>query len=206
MIQDVAPVKDKGGVHHRLVDGLIVQFGELGPLGGDGDGVGALRRGVGVGFECHPVGHVLQVDAGALQRVRVGEDDLGVLLQQLPADGQGGRFARVAGVGLEGRAKDGDALVGDGVEHGRHHLGDKARLLVVVHLDHLLPVPGCLVQAIVLAQVGEIENVLLEARAAKADAGPQEAEADAAVGADGVGHLRHVGAGPLAQVGDSVDR
>ena len=57
----------------------------------------------------------------------------------------------------------------------------------------LLPVGSHLVQAVVAAEDHEIEDVLLEAAAAKA-------------GADGAGHLLHVGAGGFAEGGDAVDR
>jgi len=42
MIEDVAPVEDEGGVGHALVDALIVELGEVGPLGEEGDGVGTF--------------------------------------------------------------------------------------------------------------------------------------------------------------------
>lgn len=53
----------------------------------------------------------------------------------------------------------------------------------------MLPVPY-LLQAQRLADVDEIQDVLLEAAASKAHAGIQELVADAAVHADGAGHLR----------------
>ena len=56
-----------------------------------------------------------------------------------------------------------------------------------------------------LAEVDEIENILLEARAAKADAGLEELGADARVLADGEGDLVDVGAGRLADGREGVD-
>eukprot|EP00967_Tisochrysis_lutea_P081310 scaffold112106_cov22-Tisochrysis_lutea.AAC.3 len=52
-----------------------------------------------------------------------------------------------------------------------------------------MPVVGHLPQAQRLAHVAQVENVLLEAGAAKADAGRQELVADAGVSANGVRYL-----------------
>lgn len=41
---------------------------------------------------------------------------------------------------LEGKAEDGDLLAGDGVEHGGDDHLHKAVLLVVIDLDHRVPV------------------------------------------------------------------
>ena len=59
---------------------------------------------------------------------------------------------------------------------------------------HLVPVVGHLLQAHSLADVDQVEDVLLEAGAAKADRGVEELGADAGVGADGLGNLLHIGA------------
>ncbi len=79
--------------------------------------------------------------------------------------GSAGRGRPRTGVLLEGEAKDGDALVGDGVEHGADHALHKALLLQVVHGDHAVPVVGHLLEAHRLAHVAEVEDVLLEAGA-----------------------------------------
>ena len=49
---------------------------------------------------------------------------------------------RVTRVSFEGEAEDSDLLVVDGVEHSIDHKLSDAMLLVVVHLDHLMPVVG----------------------------------------------------------------
>uniref|UniRef100_J3ND73 Uncharacterized protein n=1 Tax=Oryza brachyantha TaxID=4533 RepID=J3ND73_ORYBR len=67
-----------------------------------------------------------------------------------------------------------------------------------------LPVVGHLGEAIALADVDEVEDVLLEAGAAEADAGVQELGPDPGVLPDGVRHLGDVGAGGLAERGDGV--
>lgn len=78
-------------------------------------------------------------------------------------------------------------------------------LLVLVHLDDLAPVRGDLGQVEALGEVDEVEDVLLEARAAEADGGLEELGAHARVAADGVGDLVNVGAGGLADGGEGVD-
>ena len=55
---------------------------------------------------------------------------------------------------------------------------------------HRIPVLGHSLQALLLADVNEVEDVLLEAGAAKADGGLQELGANAGVCADALGHLR----------------
>jgi len=55
------------------------------------------------------------------------------------------------------------------------------------------------------AQVNQVQNILFEARAAKAHTGSQKVGADAAIQADGVGHLRDVGLSPFAKGGNGVD-
>ena len=57
---------------------------------------------------------------------------------------------------------------------------------------HRVPVVSYLLQANRLADVDQVENVLLEAAAAKADRGIEELAADARVCANGVPHLHKV--------------
>ena len=66
-------------------------------------------------------------------------------------------------------------------------------LLPGVERHHLLPVGGSLVQAVVAAEVHQVEDVFLEAAATK-------------TGPDGTGHLLHVGASGFSEGGDAVDR
>ena len=63
-----------------------------------------------------------------------------------------------------------------------------------------------LVQAVVAAENHEVEDVFLEAAAAKAGASLEELGTDARIAADGAGHLLHIGAGGFAEGGDAVDR
>lgn len=169
------------------------------------------------------IGHDLR-----MLHLRIVDGQAGALLEQNLADGDGGRFARIAGVLLERKAKDADALVRDGVEqrldnlranirwsvtifselfsaHTRTYLLRETRLLILVHADHLLPVGSHLWQIQSLAHVHNVENVLLEAAATEADRRLQELGADARVQSDGSCHLRHIGAGRLADRRHRVD-
>lgn len=142
MIEDVAPVEDEGGVGHAFIDALVVELGEEGPFGEEGNGVGSLGSEVGIGLEDDAIGKVAKIGTGVFEGVGIGEDDLGMLLEEGTGDGEGGAFARVGGVGFEGGAEEGDALAGESVEHDGDHLGSEARLLVFVHFDDLLPIGG----------------------------------------------------------------
>ncbi len=79
-------------------------------------------------------------------------------------------------------------------------------LLLGVEGHHLLPGGGHLVQAVVAAEVHQIEDVLLKAAAAEAGAGLEELPTNAAVGTDGAGYFTHIDAGGFAEGGDAVDR
>ena len=98
----------------------------------------------------------------------------------------------VVGVGLECKTQHRNALSRHGAKEPPHHQGADAVLLPGVERHHLLPVGGHLMQAVVAAEVHQVEDVFLEAAAAKA-------------WADGAGHLLHVGAGGLLVGGDAVD-
>lgn len=80
---------------------------------------------------------------------------------------------------LERKPQHSNLLPYDGIEHGGHDPTHKAALLVVVDLNHLFPVVCHFWQAIALTNVDYVENVLLEARAAEANAGVQELGPDA---------------------------
>jgi hypothetical protein len=136
----------------------------------------------------------------------VVDADLGLVTEKALAHVNGRGLPGVTGVLLEGKPEDGDLLVGHGVEHGRHHAVHEPALLVVVDLDHLLPVVGNLGQAVALADVHQVQDVLLEAGATEPNTGVQELGANPGVLAHGIGHLRHIGAGGLAEGGDGIHR
>ncbi len=103
---EVAAVEDDGVVEEAAHD-FEVGVSELVPLGGDGEGVGAFEAAVGavavgqaVAVEVADVGGgfgVVDADAGAGGEEGVDEDE-------------GGGFADVVGLGLEGEAPDGEGL------------------------------------------------------------------------------------------------
>mmetsp|Transcript_5034 Transcript_5034/g.14298 ORF Transcript_5034/g.14298 Transcript_5034/m.14298 type:complete len:451 (+) Transcript_5034:158-1510(+) len=217
VVEDVPSIEDEGRLGHRRIDFLVVVRLELVPLGQDGHGVrtGAGVVGVGAGGDLllkaggvglvyaagvvHLDPHVVPLHLG------VEDVDLGPLLEEVADDEHRRGLPHVAGVLLEGVAEDGHLLARGGVEHLAHHLLREALLLVVVHEDDLVPVGGALVEAVGFAEVDEVEDVLLEARAAEPDGGLEEAPADPVVLADGAADLGHVGPGGLAQGRDGVD-
>jgi hypothetical protein len=190
-----------GGFVHRLV----VQFSELAPLGEDGDGMRTFRRHIRVWFKHHALLDIAQRRTCAVQGVRIGDDNLGVLFQQRAADGQRRRIARIARIGLERHAEQGHTLAGDSIKHGGNHLGDKRHLLIFIHRDHLFPVGSHLLQAARLAQVDQVQDVFLETGATKTHAGSQETRPDPRVRTDGASDFRDISLRHLTQIGDGVD-
>jgi len=125
--------------------------------------------------------------------------------QQVAGDIDGGGLPRVVRVLLKGKAEHRDFLVGDRIEELLHNPPGKTPFLRIVHRHHAVPVVRHVLQAEALAQVGQVENILLKAGTAEADRRLEEFRADAAVPPDGVGHLVHVRPGRLAQGRDGVD-
>mmetsp|Transcript_16043 Transcript_16043/g.38286 ORF Transcript_16043/g.38286 Transcript_16043/m.38286 type:complete len:288 (-) Transcript_16043:843-1706(-) len=212
VVEYVPAVEEECGLAHPLAEQTVVVTLESVPLGEDEDGVRVLHRRLGVllpeelffEVEFEPVVPEL------LQRLLAGH--LGVVnvqdrtvRHQQRTHSQCGCLARVAGVLLEGESEYGDLLAVDRVEHGVDHFSGEVVLLDFVHVDHLLPVRSHLRQAERLAQVHQVENVLLEARASEADGCVEELGTDAAVQTDGVRNFLDVGTGLLAQHGDGVD-
>ena len=138
--------------------------------------------------------------------LRIVNREVGALVEQVAADVDGGGFAGVVGVLLEGEAEDADALAVDGVEERADDFLDEAAFLPVVEMDHLAPVFGDVGQVEGLAEIDEVEDVLLETRAAEADGGLEELRADARVHADGAADFIDIGAGGFAEGGNRVDR
>jgi len=222
-VDDVPAVEDERRLVHGVEHALVVERPELVPLGEDADGVRVARRLVGVrrdgdllgqvgGAERLQVARVVPVELvhGEVPRhllpghLRVVDADDGLVPEQAVADVDGRRLAGVPRVLLECEPEHGDLLAGDGVEHGGDDAFHEAALLVVVDPDHLPPVGGHLGEAVALADVDEVQDVLLEAGPAEADAGGEEPRADARVPPHGVRHLGDVGAGGLAERGDGV--
>lgn len=68
---------------------------------------------------------------------------------------------------LESEPENGDVLAANGVEQRLDDLGGEARLLVLVDVDDLLPVGRNLGQVEALADVHQVQDVLLETAPAK---------------------------------------
>mmetsp|Transcript_11433 Transcript_11433/g.21942 ORF Transcript_11433/g.21942 Transcript_11433/m.21942 type:complete len:368 (-) Transcript_11433:36-1139(-) len=117
----------------------------------------------------------------------------------------GGSLTGISSVLLEGESEESNLLSGDGVEHRLDHLPGKAVLLVVVDLDNLVPVLSDLLEAEALAEVHEVQDILLEARSAETDRSVEEPLANPLVLADGVANFLDISAGGFAKLGDGVD-
>ena len=109
----------------------------------------------------------------------------------------------VVGVGFECKTQNCDPLTRHGAKQPVHHQAGDAVLLPGVERHHLLPVGGHLVQAVVAAEIHNVEDVFLEAATTKAWTGLEELGSKARIGADGTGHLLHIGAGGFAEGGDA---
>ena len=154
----------------------------------------------------HPYYQVAsEVAPRVAERLRVGHREPHVLGGEKARHRAGRGLAGVAGVGLEREAEERDLPVGEGVEHLAEEAGDDALLLVLVHPDDARPVLRGGVEAEALAEVDEVEDVLLEAAAAEAGPGLEELRADAPVRADDASDLVHVRPRRLAEAGDCVD-
>ena len=190
------------------MDLLEVEGLELVPLGEDGHGVRPVA-----GLEGALDDDEVRIGAGPkniatdllFADLGVVNVNLGPLGKEVTADGDRRGLAGVIGVLLEGESKDADVLAVNGIEEVTDDAAAEAGLLPVVDLDDALPVGGHLGKTEVLAEVGEVENVLLEAGAAVADGCLEELGTDAGVLANGAGYLVDIGSGRLAECGDGVD-
>ena len=122
-----------------------------------------------------------------------------MLFVKKPRDISGGRLARVAGVRLEREAEHRDLLVCEGVEHRLEKPRDDALLLVVVHLDDARPVFRRGMKPERLAEIDEVQYVLLEAAAAETGTRLEELGADSPVRAHHAGDLVDICASRLAK-------
>jgi thiol-disulfide isomerase/thioredoxin len=77
--------------------------------------------------------------------------------------------------------------------------------VVLAKVDDLFPVVSDFGEAVALADVDEVEDVFLEARATEADVGIEEFRANVGVFPNSVGDFVHVRAGGLAEGGHGID-
>ncbi len=193
MIDDVAAVEQEGGFDHGFVDFPVIQLPVGLPIRHDSQRVAAFRRPIGV-FDIADLSFFMrQIGLGIGKRLGIGNDHFGMLRQQFSCDVDGRAFARVAGVGFEGKPQDADFFPGQRVEHGSQDIGDEPVLLVFIDFDDAFPVGGHFRQTVKTAQVHQVEDVFLEAGSAEADARLEKFGADAAVRAHGVRDFGDVG-------------
>ena len=163
----------------------------------------SASRGGGVGvFDIAELRAGGQFLLGALHGGGIVGGDGAAFGQQHLDEVDGGRFADVVGLALEGEAEHAEALAAQRPQGGAD-LGEEALLLLGVDLFDLGEQAE--VDAELLGDGAEGGDILGEAGAAVADAGAQEAWADAAVETHAAGDLLDVGVGGLAEVGDGVD-
>lgn len=96
-------------------------------------------------------------------------------------------------------------LSSDGVEQSVHDPLGEPVLLVLVHVDNLPPVRSYLREMKTLAEIHEIEDILLETRSTEPDTGSQEFGANARIEADGMGDFINVGTGGFTDGRQRVD-
>mmetsp|Transcript_8530 Transcript_8530/g.35580 ORF Transcript_8530/g.35580 Transcript_8530/m.35580 type:complete len:319 (+) Transcript_8530:29-985(+) len=201
-VEEVPAVEDKGRLLHGSVDGLKVECAELLPLSEHNEGVRAVHGCLGVGVRRDGGEVALDVLVSHLGVVDV---DIGVLVDKEANDFDGAGLARVASVGLEGKAEDAELLSAHSAVHGLEDARGKALLLELVDLHNALPVARNLVQLVALADVDQREDVLLEAGATEANRRAQVAAANAVVHAQHSADVAHVSASLLAESRDGVD-
>merc|ERR1740120_687005 len=126
------------------------------------------------------------------------------ILHQHVTDGHRWRLAHVPRVLLEREAEHSDLLVRDGVEEAGDDLAGKRDLLVLVHVNDHLPILGNLVQALGFADVNQVQDIFLKARATKANGRAQELRPNPRIGSNCPRDLRHIGPGLFAELRNRV--
>mmetsp|Transcript_7560 Transcript_7560/g.28419 ORF Transcript_7560/g.28419 Transcript_7560/m.28419 type:complete len:204 (+) Transcript_7560:341-952(+) len=166
------------------------------------------------GGSIHP--HI-NVVASVHNRLQIGPDlilryfwivysQISSLIEQVLGNKDGARLTSVTSVGLEGKSKDGNLFVSDCVKHFVNDFVGKTLTLKVIDLNHSIKVVCNLLESIVLAQVDEIQNILLEARSTESHRRLQELGSNSGVVSNSTGHLRNICSSALAQCGNGIDR
>ncbi len=115
-------------------------------------------------------------------------------------------FAGIARIRLEGKSENGDFLVGNRIEHAfEHPAGDTVRL-PFIDLDDAFPISGDFGETVISAQVNEVQDVFLEATAAKANRSLEELGTNPMVLSHDKSDFIDIGTGTLAERADRVDR
>jgi len=205
MRQDVAPIKEEGRLEHAVINCVEIEGLELIPLSEYGRGMGSLaglqgardHDKVGITTATKNLGTYL-----GLGNLGIIDHDLSAFGEEVTADGNSSGLACVIGILLEGKAKDGDVLPINRVEEIPDNAAAEAGLLPVIHLHDALPIGSDLGKTEVLAEIGKVKDVLLEAGTAVAHGGLQELGTDAGVLADRPCNFINISPGGLAEGGD----
>ena len=115
----------------------------------------AAVRGV-LGFCPKVTAHLMGRNFGVVNR------QLSPFLQKVLADADGGSLTGVICVRLEGKAKNGNALTGQGSEEPLHNALRNPIMLPGIELDDALPIGSLGIQSGVAAKVDEVKDVFLE--------------------------------------------
>ena len=110
VIQAVAAVENIGRFDHAGVNLVVIQFLVLGPVGRDRQGVCADGSLVGIRLITDFIAQIRQILLRIAQRLGIRHHHRRTFIRQEPANPDRRAFAGVAGVRLEGKAEDGDAL------------------------------------------------------------------------------------------------
>src|SRR5690606_22637192 len=129
---------------------------------------------VAVGF----VAQLWVLATGVVERLRVGDDDIGAQALQTHRDIERGRVADVVAVRLECGAEHSDALAHDTIAKRVLHEVDSAVAAAQIDLIHLAQERHRFTPAQLLGAGNEGADVFGEASAAKTDPGPEEAATD----------------------------
>lgn len=141
VVEDVTCIKEEGGLAHVGVDLFPVKGFVAVPFGHKENGIGTCGGDVGVCFK-GDIGKVREIFGSIGEGLGVGDDELCVFFGKEIGNRKSGGFAGVAGIGLKGKAKEGNAFAGEGIEHGVNGAFNDAALLGFIHLNDFFPVVG----------------------------------------------------------------
>jgi hypothetical protein len=188
VVEDITAIKDERRLDHGVIHLLVVVFLELIPFSENAKSMGTTSSLQSAGSDSNGV-HVLsrarldtrviplELGSGQINTdlvlidLRVVDAEVGTIVHETLADINSRGFTGITSILLESESIDTNLLVFDGVEASRDDTLDKAFLLVVVHGDNRLPVLGDSVETDALADVDQVEDILLEARSTKANRG-----------------------------------
>jgi hypothetical protein len=108
-------------------------------------------------------------------------------------------------VGTDSTKGEGTYFIGNGVEESVDDALREATFLVLVQLDDLAPIRSHFGKVKTLGKVNEVKDVLLEARATKADRCPQKFGPNPRIPANSVGNFLNVGPRRFADSRERVD-